>query len=554
MVLVNGGCRRDQAASAELQAVLAGAPPDARRLHAAAVWRDVRAFYQKRQDRLVWVERDRPSGSADAALAALATAHEHAIDPGDYDLGSLAALHGTLKARGNKEKDRARDLARFDVIVTHALLTLGRDVAIGRTRPSSIEPRWKAHRTAPALVELLDRAIAEHALERWLERVRPPHQEYAGLQRAWKALDAKGFVEWPVVPGVVIKPGQRHAAVAVLRARFQASGELPREATADPQRYDPALQHAVQAFQEHHGLRPTGIVDAVTAAAINVPLRERRQQVAVNLERWRWLPDDLGAHHLRVNIPRFYLHAHENGKPVLDMRVVVGKVGDETPVFSAPMTHVVFSPYWNIPESIAADETLPAMARDPGFLARNNIEVVRISEHEAVPIDPDDVDWSDEDALKSVAFRQRPGATNALGFVKFMLPNPFNVYLHDTPSDGLFARTGRSFSHGCVRIEDPVGFAEYVLRDQPAWSRTAIEEAMHAGDEKHVKLTRQVPVHLLYFTAWTDELGGLHFRDDVYGFDRRQAAAMPRRGKSGPDGRAESARGPVVVGKARAGM
>jgi murein L,D-transpeptidase YcbB/YkuD len=135
-----------------------------------------------------------------------------------------------------------------------------------------------------------------------------------------------------------------------------------------------------------------------------------------------------------------------------------------------------------------------------------------------------------------------------------MLPNPFNVYLHDTPSDGLFARTGRSFSHGCVRIEDPVGFAGYVLRDQPAWSRTAIQEAMHAGDEKHVKLTRQVPVHLLYFTAWTDELGGLHFRDDVYGFDRRQAAAMPRRGKSGPDGRAESARGPVVVGKARAGM
>ncbi len=484
------------------------------------------------------------------------TAGQHALDPEDYGRHSLASLRDTLRTRSGKDKDqnRGRNLARFDVMVTHALLALGRDVAIGRTRPSAVEPRWKAQRAAPPLVDLLDRAMAERTLDRWLERVQPMHPEYARLQHAWHALEAQGIDDWPAIPTVVIKPGQRHGTVARLRARFHASGELSRGTVADPQRYDPALQHVVRAFQEHHGLRPTGLVDSATVTAINVPLRERRQQVAVNLERWRWLPDDLGARHLRVNIPKFYLHAYENGRSVLDIRVVVGKAGDETPIFSAPMTHVVFSPYWNIPESIAAGETLPAMARDPDFLARNNIEVVRTSEREPVPIDPDEVDWSDQDALKSVAFRQRPGATNALGFVKFMLPNPFNVYLHDTPADGLFARTGRSLSHGCVRLEDPVGFASYVLREQHDWTPPAIEEAMHSGNERHVKLISRIPVHILYFTAWADEQAGLHFRNDVYGLDSRQAAVMERRGRSGPSGRAQAAQSSLELGKTRADM
>lgn len=202
--------------------------------------------------------------------------------------------------------------------------------------------------------------------------------------------------------------------------------------------------------------------------------------------------------------------------------MIVGKSGDETPMFSDLMTEVVFSPYWNIPESIVADETLPELERDSSYLARHNIEVVRVSGAEATVIDPEQIDWSDGDAVKQVVLRQRPGSTNALGLVKFLFPNPFNVYIHDTPADGLFARTGRTFSHGCVRIEDPVGFASYVLGDRPEWTRQAIEEAMIAGVEKHVALATKLPVHIVYFTAWTDEQGGLHFRDDVYGYDAKQ--------------------------------
>jgi L,D-transpeptidase YcbB len=189
------------------------------------------------------------------------------------------------------------------------------------------------------------------------------------------------------------------------------------------------------------------------------------------------------------------------------------------------MTHVVFSPYWNIPPTIVADETLPAAERDPEYFSRNNIEIVRVSGGETEVIDPVDLDWTDEETMKGVAFRQRPGSQNALGFVKFMFPNPFNVYIHDTPADGLFQRLGRTLSHGCIRIEDPVGFAEYVLRDQPRWTREAIMEAMHSGTEKHIRLSAAIPVHIVYFTAWADENGGLHFRDDVYGFD---AGKKPR--------------------------
>ena len=189
------------------------------------------------------------------------------------------------------------------------------------------------------------------------------------------------------------------------------------------------------------------------------------------------------------------------------------------------MTHVVMSPYWNIPPKIATNETLPAMWADPDYLDRQNIEVVRVSGGEAAVVDATSLDWDDEDALEGVRFRQRPGAANALGFVKFMFPNPYDVYVHDTPADALFGRLGRAFSHGCVRVEEPVELAKYVLRDQSRWTPEAIAAAMHAGVEKHVKLREAIPIHILYFTSWVDAKGGLQFRDDVYGYDAKQAAA-----------------------------
>ncbi len=229
----------------------------------------------------------------------------------------------------------------------------------------------------------------------------------------------------------------------------------------------------------------------------------RARQIAVNMDRWRWLPDGLGSRYLIVNIPAYRLDVVENGRSVLGMKVVVGKRDNPTPVLADEMTSVVFSPYWNIPQDIVQKEILPHVARDPAYLDRNNIELVRTS-GDGTP-----------------SYRQKPGAGNSLGFVKFIFPNHFNVYLHDTPAPALFNRIERDFSHGCVRIERPMDLARYVLRDQPSWTDEKIEDAMHAGTERSVALKTPLPVYLVYFTVW-EENGDARFADDVYGYDRRQ--------------------------------
>ncbi len=256
------------------------------------------------------------------------------------------------------------------------------------------------------------------------------------------------------------------------------------------------------------------------AEAGQIPLARRIALVALNLERWRWVPDDLGDRHFLVNIPAFDVVARENGHVVLRTRAVVGKPDRRTPVFSDTMTTIVFSPYWHIPESIVTAETVPKMEADPDYLSRNHIEILRVSDSKSEPVDPDDVDWDDATALDDLAFRQKPGAQNSLGLVKFLFPNRFDVYMHDTPADSLFKRSGRAFSHGCVRLEEPAKVAQYVLRNDPDWDPQRIGKAMHGGVERQVALHEPIPVHIVYFTVWIDETGTAHYYPDVYGYDR----------------------------------
>jgi murein L,D-transpeptidase YcbB/YkuD len=241
-------------------------------------------------------------------------------------------------------------------------------------------------------------------------------------------------------------------------------------------------------------------------------------RILINLERWRWAPRDLGDRYVLVNVPAYILQVMEGSDPVLSMRVIVGKPSTPTPLFSDEMTYVVFSPYWNIPANILRDETLPRVVKDPDFLRRNNMEVVGTSG----TIDPEEVDWADESATKALRFRQRPGPDNALGLVKFIFPNHHDIYLHDTPGDRLFFREHRTFSHGCIRIENPVGFAEYVLGDQPEWTASKISAAMGARREQAVTLKQTLPVHIGYWTAWVEPDGNVRFTDDPYKFDQRQ--------------------------------
>lgn len=253
------------------------------------------------------------------------------------------------------------------------------------------------------------------------------------------------------------------------------------------------------------------------------------ERISMNLERWRWAPHDLGERYVLVNVPAYRMQVYEGEKPVLAMRVIVGKPDTPTPIFSDRMTYVVFSPYWNIPEQILREETLPRVERDPGYLARNQIEVVTAK---GDPVDTSGVDWKDKAATAGLRFRQTPGEANALGLVKFIFPNDFNIYLHDTPDDALFAAQKRALSHGCVRVEKPLELAEYVLADRTEWTQSQISSAMHAKVERSVTLKTPLPVHIGYWTAWIDDDGRVAFTDDPYGIDAKhresRRAAEPR--------------------------
>jgi murein L,D-transpeptidase YcbB/YkuD len=469
----------------------------------APVWADVKAFYGQRAGAPAWTA-DKNLRKVDQALALLRAAPDDGLVAAHYGEPHFAETIGLFKDAG-KYAEPSR-LADLDVRLTASLLSLGRDIAIGRAKPEGTDPRWKNQRTVPDFAQTLSGAV-DGDLKVWIASLRPKHAEYGQLQKALAdlyAIQKKGA--WPRVPAKSLKPGATGPAVDAMNQRLAATGFL-----------------TVKDFQDHHGLAPTGNADAATIAAMNVPIGARIQQLASNLERWRWVPDDLGARHILVNIPAYRLYARENGKTALTMKVVVGKANGRhhTPVFSAPMTMVVFSPHWNIPDSIVEGETVPALAKDPNFLNKNNIEILRASKDGPSAVDPSSVDWDNPEEVKRLAFRQRPGPGNALGHVKFHLENPFDIYLHDTPADNLFARAGRALSHGCVRLEEPEAMAKYVLRDFPEWDETQIRAAEQSGVEKAVKLTEPIPVHIMYFTTWVDEGGGLHLLPDVYRLDRR---------------------------------
>ena len=507
-VVACSSARKPHEVSPALETIVSGKPlpnvePD--------VWPDVRAFYTQREHAPAWVDNRRPTVRAAEAIAMLNTARQHGYNADDYGANELLAMSQDVEKIDKESPERLQHNAEFDVKLTAALLAFGRDVAIGRAR----DPRWKSQRKAPEFVAALAKAADGDAKD-WVDAVRPPHKEYEALTKALDALHGqKEKGGWVTVPAIS-KPGASGPAVTALRQRLAASGHLKGDRAASDT-YDADVEAAVKSFQELHGIKATGIVDQPTLAAMNVPLDTRMRQVALNLQRWRWMPDDLGARHFMVNVPQFHLIAREQGKPVMDIRVIVGKVGNNTPLFSDEMESVVFSPYWNIPDSIAQGETLPAIARDPNYLARQNIEIVRTSGEK---VSAGDVDWNDPEALKGFAFRQRPGSGNALGHVKFLFPNPHNVYLHDTPTDNLFGKPTRAFSHGCIRVEEPEQLAKYVLRGYPEWDEASIGAAMHSGVEKHVKLKEKIPVHIVYFTSWVDENGGLHFQPDIYGYDQ----------------------------------
>jgi murein L,D-transpeptidase YcbB/YkuD len=475
----------------------------------------VRRVYKDLNYQLIWIDGDRPSARYAEFTKAIAAADDHGLPAELYTLPIQSAADKDAKISAEQAPD-------FDVKTTAVFLRYFAHLTGGRLDPRALQSLWTLKPEKPDLVVALTSAVKNNDLAAAIERLEPQHPEYRELEKAlvrYRAIAAKGG--WPSIPPTTrLKPNQQSPIVPTLRQRLAIEGDLdPSHEDNTSPAFDDTVVAAVKRFEERHRIEPDGIVDPVTVSAMNVPVEQRIRQIQLNLERWRWLPDRMPERHFVVNVPDFRLEAIENGKAVMDMRVVVGAPDNKTPIFADEMTHVVFSPYWNVPPGIAQEETIPNVIRDPSFLARNNMEVVGAS---GQPIDPSSVDWSN---TKGLRIRQKPGSGNALGGVKFIFPNSFDVYLHDTNATKLFDRIERGLSHGCVRVEEPHKLAQYVLRDQPEWTAETITAAMTSGDEKHVKLKAPIAVFILYKTAWVHD-GGVRFLKDLYGHDADQAAKL----------------------------
>ncbi|MCB2021660.1 MAG: L,D-transpeptidase family protein [Burkholderiaceae bacterium] len=480
---------------------------------------------------LLWLDASgRTSDAARDAIKLLAAAENEGLDPADYGIATLSARAPALPDASPATR------AEWDAAFSLAVLRYLRDLHFGRVDPKALGFRVSPRRADEQdLAARLAGAIAQRRVTQLAAELVPQIPQYAELRDAlarYRQL-AHNMPATVLAPQKTsVRPGDPYADADALRLRLAQLGDLP---AGTPQGagpiYDAALAEGVTRFQARHGLAADGVLGKATLTALNVPIAQRVRQIEFGLERMRWLPQPDGQRILAINIPMFRLWAWGDDprsvKPALAIDVIVGRaLKTQTPVFSDKMRYLVFRPYWNVPRSITRNEVLPAIARDPGYLAKHDMEIVRGASDNAQVLAP----TPESVALLrdgTVRVRQRPGPNNSLGLVKFIFPNDANIYLHSTPAQSLFERSRRDFSHGCVRVEDPVALAEWVLQDQPQWTRERIVAAMQETPNLRVNLSQPLPVLLYYVTAIVSpEDGRLHFSDDIYGHDKKLARAL----------------------------
>ncbi len=498
-------------------------------------------FYAQRRYEPAWTTPQGPSALADELEQAIVDAQGDGLEPSDYHLDAIRTLVAAARTTAASGQPPDEDLfADLDFLLTDAFLLLSSHLLAGRVNPETLHSEWVvARRPEVDLAQVLQGAIASGGIAAALNGLRPPHPEYKALKSAlanYRALRAEG--EWPQLPpNAKWDRGQTGEIADLLREHLRRGGDLLPAPEGAPNDADLELFESLKRFQERHGLEADGRLGTKTRQALNVPVADRIRQIELNLERWRWLPHDLGSSFVWVNAAGFQLDVVEDGRTVLHMRVVVGRDYWRTPVFSSRLEYLVFNPDWNIPTRIAVDEILPKVQRDPGILRRENIRVFESWSADAAEVDPLQIDWSQVTA-QSFRYRLRkdPGPDNDLGRVKFVFPNKFAVYMHDTKAKNLFALPERSFSHGCIRIEKPIELAQYLLRDAPGWTPEAVVAAIDSGQTRTVWLPTKIPLHLTYFTAGVDKQGRVQFRRDIYQRDPPLDRALRERPPRSPLG------------------
>jgi murein L,D-transpeptidase YcbB/YkuD len=499
-------------ALAEVRAVEAGlaAADDRGDAIERIVLEGVRGFYEVRGFEPLWFNAGDVSAQAVTLRRRMDAADEYGLDPALYATPHFALRHYYDPGRlAEADVEFSRAVARF---VTH--------IASGRIRPTDISSLITLEPERPDVGEALWRLSQEPSVDTLLAGYESQHPQYRVLKAKLAELRAIGEKdERIIVPeGALLKPAMSDERVALLRERLGV--QLTPESAADL--YDDATVAAVEEFQDENGLGVDGIVGPATLLALNGRSREEDiASVIANMERWRWMPRDLGKLHVMVNVPEFLVRVVDDGTVAHETRVIVGKPRNPTPTFSHSMSHIIVNPYWNVPVSILRNEMLPEIQANPwGYFRHYGYEVLANVGGRMRRIDPAWVDWYRINP-RSVHVRQVPGAHNALGRIKFMFPNQHSVYLHDTPTKSLFGRDRRAFSHGCVRVQNPLDFADAILPiAAPEWNSSRLER-LYGGKERRVDLANPVPVHLSYFTTTIAADGTLRHFDDLYGYDRK---------------------------------
>jgi murein L,D-transpeptidase YcbB/YkuD len=482
----------------------------------------VTTFYAARNSEAVWLGNPKRTELAERVLSFLGEADREGLDPTDYAIVPLAKR---LAASGSVSQET-------ELLLTHAVLRYISDIQAGRVAPRKFDPSLFV---TPRLVDaprILAEALAAKDPVSYLSSLSPPYPEYRRLKRAlaeYRSIKEHGGFT-PVPPGAALKAGSQGARVRALRQRLHEEAYLA-EATGST--FDHAVAAAVRDFQANHGLEGDGVAGKQTLRKMNETVEHHIHDLILNLERWRWLDEDLGRRHVRVNIADFTVRAHEGTREVLRMKAIVGKPARMTPIFSSVITDVLFQPYWYVPERLAREDILPKLYSNPTFLVQERFAVYRWSGKTLVKV-AEPVDWTTVDGNAPFPFvlRQEAGPQNALGPIKFNITNTWDIYLHGTPAQHLFQSTERAYSSGCIRLEDPLALAKFLFAYDPKISAERLDALYYSAVNEppsqpvNVRLSEPVPVHIVYWTAWADPDGRVHFVDDVYGRDALLAKAL----------------------------
>jgi len=477
-------------------------------------------FYEASNYAPAWLNNNEPTQQAQTLIEVLKQADAKGLNAEDYDGSRWTDRLARLR------QSPSPDRARFDAALTVCIMRYVSDLHIGRVNPQHFKFNLDVSAKKYDLPAFLrDKLIQGADVRAELDQVEPPFAGYKRTLRAlqqYMELSRQDNAEQLPVPAKPVDPGGTYDGVPRLTRLLRLLGDLPDGAASENSNiYAGPLVDAVKHFQARHGLGPDGRLGTQTLKQMNTPLSFRVEQLRLTLERWRWVPYQFPRPPIVVNIPEFGLRTYnQDGSIDLMMNVIVGKAyRHETPVFERDMKYVVFRPYWNVPPSILRSEIVPAIRKDRDYIAKKNYEVVT-PQGSIVTSGTISDDILQQLSAGKLMVRQKPGPTNALGLVKLMFPNEYNVYLHSTPSQQLFSQSRRDFSHGCIRVEKPAELAAWVLRDKPEWSLERVRAAMQTGkDNVQVNLTNPVPVLIIYGTAVVDQQNEVHFFDDIYGYD-----------------------------------